>query len=206
MPSYLCPSRRSAPQLSLEGDFRQGGGSQTHRPGGLADYAVAIGDGEGYTGDGGEETAPEDSTPNGPFRVGKAGKCYGFDPDVYFEGDYTSQTNFKSIEDGLSNTLFVGEKHLVPQGFGKKQFDDNSIYNPDFHRTISRYGGPKAPLANAQDETIPPFSNFGSWHAGIVNFSVGDASVRSINNSIDPLVLRLLVVRNDGNSVSFGDL
>ena len=201
--SYLCPSRRQPGDLSIEGDYRQGGGSQVHRPGGLSDYAVTIGDGEGFTGDGGEETAAEDRTPNGPFRVGKAGRCFGFDPDVYFEGDYKSQTSFKQIEDGLSNTFFVGEKHLILDGFGKKEFDDNSVYNPDFHRTISRYGGPKAPLATSSDETIPPFSNFGSWHNGVCNFVVGDASVRSVNNAIDPIMLGYLVVRNDSQVVEF---
>jgi hypothetical protein len=206
VPAYLCPSRRAGPQLSIEGDYRQGGGSQVHRPGGLSDYAVAIGDGEGFTGDGGEETAPDANTPNGPFRHGTAGPCYGFDPDVYYEGDYKSRTSFKNIEDGLSNTIFVGEKHLVPHGFGMKQFDDNSVYNPDFHRTIARYGGPKAPLATSLEEKIPPFSNFGSWHPGVCHFVLGDASVRGVNNSIDPIVLGYLVVRNDGRTVSFDGL
>ena len=206
LPVYLCPSRRQLPQLSIEGDARFGG-QAAHRAGGLADYAVTIGNGIGYTGDGGEETLPDDRIPNGPFRHGTVdSQCYGPDPYVWFEGDYKSRTKFKSIEDGLSQTLFVGEKHLVPDGFGKKVFDDNTIYNPDFHRTIARYGGEKSPIATAQDEDIPPFSNFGSWHPGVCHFMVGDASVRGLSDSIDPLVLDRLVVRADGTVIDFDDL
>ncbi|MEO2048379.1 MAG: DUF1559 domain-containing protein [Pirellulales bacterium] len=202
---YLCPSRRTTPQLSIEGDQRHGAGS--HIPSGLSDYAVAIGDGEGFTGDGGEETLPDDRTPNGPFRQGTAGKCYGFDPDIYFLGAYKSRTSFKKITDGLSNTFFVGEKHLNSDGFGKKAFDDNSIYNPDFHRTIARYGGPVAPISTTPDS--PPIpqnkAQFGSWHPGTCNFVLGDASVRSVNSSMDPLVLQSMVVKDDGNIFGIDD-
>jgi prepilin-type N-terminal cleavage/methylation domain-containing protein len=197
VPVYLCPSRRGPPQLSVEGDTR---GSVKHRPGALSDYAVAIGDGEDFQGDG-EGGDDGVGAPNGPFRRQKA-TCFGFDPNFLFKGTYGSTMSFKKIEDGLSKTIFVGEKHITGEdGFGKKSFDDNSVYNPDFHRTIARYGGPKAPLAVSRDEDIPPFSNFGSWHTGVVNFALGDASVRPVSTSLDPLVLRRLVVIDDGEVI-----
>lgn len=201
VPVYLCPTRRTAPQLSIEGDTR---GSVSHRAGALADYAVAIGDGENFQGDG-EGGDDGVGAPNGPFRRQKA-TCFGFDPNFLFKGAYGSGLKFKDIQDGLSNTIFVGEKHVVEAGFGKKSFDDNSIYNPDFHRTLARYAGPKAPLASSPDEDVPPFANFGSWHAGVCNFSFGDASSRAVSNSIDPLVLRRLGVIDDGEVVDQSSL
>jgi prepilin-type N-terminal cleavage/methylation domain-containing protein len=198
VPVYLCPTRRSPPQLSIEGDNR---GSVKHRPGALSDYAVAIGDGELFQGDGaGGEDNDSAGKPNGPFRRQEA-VCYGFDPNFLFKGTYGSTMSFKKIVDGLSKTIFVGEKHLTEEGFGKKSFDDNSVYNPDFHRTFARYGGPKAPLAVSQDENIAPFSNFGSWHSGICQFVLGDASVRPINVNLDPILLQRLVVIDDSEIV-----
>jgi hypothetical protein len=194
--TYLCPTRRAPPQLSIEGDVR---GSVKHREGALSDYAVAIGDGENFQGDGagGDDGV---GVPNGPFRRQQA-KCFGFDPNFLFKGTYGSTLKFKDIEDGLTNTIFVGEKHLQLENFGQKDGDDNSVYNPDFHRTIARYGGPSAPLAVSPEEGIPPNSNFGSWHTGVCHFTFGDARVRPVSTSIDPLVLQRLVVISDGEVV-----
>ena len=219
---YLCPSRRSGKQLSIfyegQGDARPQGESR-HIPGGLADYACSIGDGIDYTGDGLPEEIdpdnPDPGIPNGAFVSGTASQCYGFSPDkMYFEGGFKSRTSFKKIDDGLSNTIFIGEKHMcapcldssgqlsIDDGFGKKVFDDNSIYNPDFHRTFARYGGPDSPLATSGEESLPPHSNFGSWHPGVCYFSLGDSSVRGINDGIDPIVLGYLCNKEDGNPVS----
>jgi hypothetical protein len=196
VPVYYCPTRRAPPQLSIEGDSR---GSVQHRPGALSDYAVAIGDGENFQGDGagGDDGVGQ---PNGAFRRQEA-KCFGFDPNFLFKGTYGSTMSFKKIVDGLSKTIFVGEKHVIEEGFGKKNWDDNSVYNPDFHRSIARYGGPKAPLAISSQENMPPFSNFGSWHPGVCNFVFGDSSVRSVTTSLDPLVLQRLVVISDAEIV-----
>ena len=211
LPVYLCPTRRAPPQLSISGDGRAYIG---HRPGGLSDYAVAIGNGVNYTGDGGEDGGGV-VEPNGSFRHAR-GDCIGADPEQWLVGPFKPRIRFRDIEDGLSNTIFVGEKHLcapcrdgaklVPEGFGMKKFDDNSVYNPDFHRTIARYGGEKAPIAVANDESIPPFSNFGSWHPGVCQFVFGDGRAQAVSNSIDPLVLEALCVRNDASVVDMSAL
>ena len=155
VPSYLCPTRRSPPQLSVEGDTRSG---VPHRPGALGDYAVSIGDGIDYTGDSGENEsssaagADPKKIYNGAFlsaTLHPGQICIGFDPKKRLPtpNGYKCQTSFKRISDGLSKTVFVGEKH-VPEHqsgedtFGKKKFYDNSIYNADYHRSVARYGGP----------------------------------------------------------------
>jgi prepilin-type N-terminal cleavage/methylation domain-containing protein len=200
VPTYYCPTRRSPPQLSVEGDDRDG---VDHRTGALADYGVSIGDGIGYeadsAGDGGIE-------PTGAFRRALSPPCLGTEPDERFPGRYTSRTSFKKVVDGLSKTIFVGEKHVTEEGLGKKDFGDNSIYNPDYMRAVARYGGPRAPLGNSGEPDAYEFNNFGSWHSGICNFTFGDASVRSIANSIDPITLGYMCNIRDGQVVDLGEL
>lgn len=194
---YLCPSRREPPQLSVEGDKR---GSVAHRPGALSDYAASVGDGIQYRGDGAAEGSSGKVTPNGAFRAGK-GQCTGFDPDVRFLGSYTSLINFQSITDGLSKTILIGEKHLPLDGFGKKSFSDNSVYNPDFHPTFCRYGGPGSPIASTNNEPLRSSEQFGSWHPGTCQFVFGDGSIRPISTSIDPVTLGYLTNIRDGKAV-----
>ena len=77
--------------LSVEGDARAG---VAHRAGALSDYAVSVGDGVDYRGDGGSDEAAKQATPNGAFRSGQ-GQCFGFDPDVRFNGSYKSVISLK---------------------------------------------------------------------------------------------------------------
>lgn len=214
---YLCPSRRIAPQLSVEGDDRPG--VPTHVAGGLSDYAVSNGDGYDYVGVGkgesgnsGENPGDNKSIPNGAFRFGPrvADKCFGFDPMLRLKGGYVAVSNFKKMVDGLSKTIFAGEKH-VPEidprdgssAFGKKYTRDNSVYNPDYHRSFSRYGSAKVPIAIARDEPIAnlDYAPFGSWHPGICQFLMGDSSVRSINSSLDGITLGRLTNVRDGEVI-----
>src|SRR5690606_16092177 len=96
---YLCPTRRAPPQLSIEGDKR---GGVDHRPGALADYAVSIGDGHDYQGDGGgNDSSPvvegvNLTVPNGAFRAA-TGKCFGFDPDLRLHGGYRERLKLKDL-------------------------------------------------------------------------------------------------------------
>jgi prepilin-type N-terminal cleavage/methylation domain-containing protein len=191
VPAYLCPTRRTPPQLSVEGDDRDG---VAHQPGSLSDYAASIGDGVGYTGDG-DSGGIE---PNGAFRQAVCPPCLGTGADQRFRGPFRSRTSFKRVTDGLSRTIFLGEKHLVEEGVGKKDFGDNSIYNPDYLRALARYGGAGAPIGSLPGRASDDFTNFGSWHAGVCNFVLGDASATSIHNAIDPATLGLLCNISDG--------
>jgi hypothetical protein len=49
----------------------------------------------------------------------------------------------------------------------------------------------------ARTVTEAPGGKFGSWHPGIVNFVLGDGSVRAIRTSIDGTTLGRLAQRND---------
>jgi prepilin-type N-terminal cleavage/methylation domain-containing protein len=218
VPVYYCPSRRSPPQLSVEGDSRAGA---AHRPGALADYAASIGDGIDYQGDKGQADSDPESTATGPdprklwngaFLAG-IGDCTGFDPKKRLKNGYRSQTNFKKIPDGLSKTIFIGEKQLAPsqdgdETFGKKKYYDNSVYNADYHRALCRYGGPPALLATSPFDPVvgENHTQFGGPHTGICNFAFGDGSTRSLKTTIDGIVLGYLCNVRDGQVVSDSDL
>lgn len=193
LPVYYCPTRRSAPQLSKVGDQR---GSAQFRPGALADYAIVAGDGQFWD-------YPNDQA-NGPFRHAE-GACEGSDPNFLFTGDYFGCTKLRHIKDGLSNTLFVGEKHVPFEKFGYIEQPsgflvmDNSIYNPDFLNTFGRFVGRGRPIALSEFDVVR--DNFGSYHKSVCHFSFGDGGVRGIQVNADTIMLGRLAVRNDGRQV-----
>jgi hypothetical protein len=200
--------------LSIAGDDRQG---VAHRPGALSDYAVCIGDGHDYTGDGGgDDSSPvvngvNLTIPNGAFRRADAtaGKCYGAGAFKILDGGYIAHMSFKKIKDGLTKTIFVGEKHVLDidpsdggNCFGKRtNCRDNSVYNPDNWRSHSRMGSDLAPIANSRSESIvalDPLAQFGSWHPGICQFLLGDGSARALSTTIDVITLGQLCNVRDG--------
>jgi prepilin-type N-terminal cleavage/methylation domain-containing protein len=225
---YYCPSRRSPGQLSTEGDRCNAGGQQ-HRPGALSDYAVVAG---------ASSTDPLiESRTHWDFRnelrqsVGSilaATQRYGdCTPDLHPSGipsvtcdmiyhRHKAVTKFADITDGLSNTLFVGEKQLQEKGMTRRisqitgyfdpvvYYDDSSVYNGDELMTVGRFVGPGHSLGRGPDEEHR--NNFGSWHPGVCQFVMGDGSVQVLNNEIDVEVLSDLGNRADGDVLEGGVL
>src|SRR5581483_1610036 len=111
------------------------------------------------------------------------------------------------LVDGSSNTFLIGEKHVTPNGLGV--FDATTGADQDFNiydsqpskwsYVTGRKAGPSFPLALSPAD---PFAGqFGSWHAGVVQFALGDGSVRSVPVSTPGTILALLAARNDGQPV-----
>src|SRR5260370_42431118 len=95
--------------------------SKVH-PGALADYACSVGDNS--NGEYNTEKA------NGAFIL--ADYKYSKTPingDKYVMIFWKSRTSFKSISDGLTNTIFIGEKHVIRELFGRLVGADNFIVN-----------------------------------------------------------------------------
>jgi len=210
VPAYFCPSRRSAAdaaQGSLSGD--QLGGSP-HVPGALSDYAACVGD-------------PSGSNPGGDWRVGMgfggwltyetgrwANGAFHYGP---FSNEAWSPIKPASITDGLSNTIFFGEKH-IPQvpvdptnddpttyGFGNGPADA-SIFNGE-NRSY-RHVGSGVPLARG--EADPSWYHFGSSHPGICQFALGDGSVRAFSVAADETVLGYFANRQDEQMIDTSGL
>jgi len=209
---YLCPSRRSPPQISTAGDSDSGG--SVNVPGALGDYACNIGDGLGPSlGDHPLVARRTSDEANGPFvhgdflRLASGEGTAGCSSLILGDQQVSTYLTFAQMEDGLSNTIFVGEKH-VPEGFfGTKESYDNSMYNPDFLWSSGRVGGPAGSGISSASDGITPATvkdrrkTFGSAHPAICQFAFGDGSVRSLQVDIDPLVLGYLCNRRDGNII-----
>jgi prepilin-type N-terminal cleavage/methylation domain-containing protein len=178
---YVCPSRRSPPKKSLGGDVHQDG-TRPHIPGGVGDYTSCAGTPAGTNDyyEGGTFSGTlytEQTAANGVF---------------WYKGP--KPIRFPTISDGISNTLFVGEKHIAVKNLNL----EGSIFNGDHGNSFKKAGVGAALVRNPQATS----GNFGSWHPGVCQFVLGDASVRAIRNEIDLNTLGAMAHRFDGQSVS----
>jgi type II secretory pathway pseudopilin PulG len=205
---YFCPSRRAPPQVSLDGDVPSSGGE--HRPGALGDYAANGGDTQILTDHPYQSLNPNQEA-TGPFVFGAANHEDGNEVDATSCVQVVpglmapkNRVTFPKIVDGLSHTLFIGEKH-VPEGhFGTRAAEDNSIYNPDFVQSYLRFGGPGVPLRSPDEGQEQPeltSSSFGGPHAGVCQFAFGDGRVTALRTELDTVVLSHLCNRRDGNLI-----
>lgn len=108
---------------------------------------------------------------------------------------------FKDITDGLTRTLFIGEKHIPADQFGKEGYD-NSIYatiNSGLNSSCRAAGS--AGLALGPDDATANSVYFGSYHPGVVQFVFGDGRVDAISTSIAGSVLARLSTRSGGETI-----
>jgi hypothetical protein len=107
-----------------------------------------------------------------------------------------------SLTDGTSHTILVGEKHVRRSALGRA-LGDFAAYNGgrDAPRNVARCGGPGFAIARDALGNAEPERVFGSYHPGICQFVMADGSVRPLSVDLAPAILRLLVVRNDGQPV-----
>jgi prepilin-type N-terminal cleavage/methylation domain-containing protein len=188
--TYLCPSRRSVNNQVVTDTM-----DNTTIPanGAPADYAACAGD--PATGAANDYWWPSASTlggNNGAFRLSN-------DWSTTPSGPNRPGCTFGEITDGLSNTVFVGEKHIRFGGLYTVAGGDGPAYNGDKGYSF-RHMGANRLLARTLTEA--PGGKFGSYHPGIVNFALGDGSVRSIRTSIDGTTLGLLAHRSDGLAIT----
>lgn len=145
---------------------------------------------------------------------------YGFPP-----GNYRSMTNFSGVTDGLSNTIFIGEKAVHADRLGKDASYLGNAALPSHQDGTFYYGrgGKPANLAqpgemafwsrrlapaHAGERLLPakarlenPDNRFGGWHEGVTLFLMGDGQVKALSNDTSSLVLQRLGSRNDGQKV-----
>jgi len=117
------------------------------------------------------------------------------------QNNFKGRYKFTSVSDGLSNTIFVGEKYLSDQHLRQPAgWADGSIYNGDQPATFTRLGGIALPMASSQDETFPPGESpvWGSSHPGTANFVLGDGSTQGYSVDMSEEVLFRLCSRIDG--------
>src|SRR5206468_2916921 len=108
VPAYYCPSRRTPGLMSVSGDVPDNGvPGSTHTPGALGDYAGSAGDfqyASWYDG-----VNANGCIMTGLVEFGIAGTKIK---------SWKGRVNLKSVTDGTSNTLLVGEKQVPITQFG----------------------------------------------------------------------------------------
>jgi prepilin-type processing-associated H-X9-DG protein len=178
---YFCPARTRTGWLSVAGDIDPA--TKEHVPGGLGDYAGVAG-----TGDPAHPWNGPDA--DGSIILGEVLERKG-DRLVRWRG----RVSLASIEAGrgLSVTLLVGEKHVPPDGMGRADAGDGSLYDGQNPSGCSRVAGPGRSLAASVTE---PFNNnFGSAHPGFCQFLYADGSVRPLAVGVNEAVLGQLARR-----------
>jgi type II secretory pathway pseudopilin PulG len=111
---------------------------------------------------------------------------------------YGTGIRFGEITDGLSSTLLVGEKHLMPADVGQGTYD-GCIYSATPSGLSFRQAGSLHPLALGPNDDQK--GQFGSWHTGVVNFVFSDAHVTGLNTSISVTTLGFLATRAGGEVI-----
>jgi prepilin-type N-terminal cleavage/methylation domain-containing protein/prepilin-type processing-associated H-X9-DG protein len=143
---------------------------------------------------------PDDATMGRTNYLGNAG-ALGNVTDAYwgrFIGPFTnrSKTGFRDMVDGTSNTLLFGES-VGQYNYDASNRRTNHVYS--YHWNI---GG--LPTAWGLGGVDPQrWYKFSSQHSGgIVNFAMGDGSVRSVASTINGLTYRFLSGMKDGELAS----
>jgi hypothetical protein len=174
---YLCPSRERSKPLYSVVDVQQA----TSNPpvsGGVADYATNTGTPPGQTDYWpGMNGVTELDRANGPF---------------WYKGPPTLR--FSNVSDGLSNVVFIGEKHVRRPATNT----DSSVWNGDHGGSFKKLGT-GAPIARDLNATT---GQFGSWHPSVCQFVFGDGSVKALQVSTDLTTLDRIANRDDGEPVT----
>jgi len=184
--SYWCPSRLK-PVLSLN-DFKSPGG-------GLGDYVPCQG------------TRPAVKNDNADGAILPA------DPIFARSGSFTIVESFRvkfrmaNVTDGLSNTLFWGEKHIRPMNLRGKG-EDRSVFGGQNNSNRRVAGLQQAAAANIwalqppKSDTAVANRCFGGPHPGVCVFVMGDGAVKKLSLNIDIKTLTALATRMDGETIS----
>ncbi|MEW4455526.1 DUF1559 domain-containing protein [Bremerella sp. JC817] len=126
--------------------------------------------------------------------------------------------DFSWVNDGLSNTVVIGEKHVTPKYMNKCCKNNHGPEGRDgyifWNRSNGRGGYGEYWLAGSvnlglarsaregEELNVSSAPALGSWHPGVSNFLAADGSVRNLSVTIDPAVLIALGTANRGEVIS----
>jgi hypothetical protein len=219
---YYCPSRRS-PGINNQ--------LTTWHPGPQHDYAIVVTGSDGrnshqyptgnwcyyqYANNHNEQFMRE--TQHGPIRgaipnEAVTGSQFNYATYSYKYKNYKIRDDFAWWADGTTNQIIMGEKHIPIQylnqcSVGGQTWDCSWLWINDSSKwSISRSSVTDYPsIARHPRAEVTPDNvydiAFGSYHAGITNFLIGDGSVRSVTVMLLNDLFHYLCVVNDGNSAT----
>jgi len=196
VPQLNCPSMSRTTFFTT---FGTPGASTSGQYGFCSDYALNVG------------TAWVTTNSNGPFPNDNfdTGAIAGLKGGVGLR--------LADITDGLSKTVFAGEKHIPPDRFGMAVYVNSTNPSPsgvdDYDNTVySSFANSwnnarlthSLGLADGPSDTSANSRYFGSYHPGAVLMLMGDASVRAFESQIAGSVLQSLGSRSAGEVVDAG--
>ncbi|MDO4627951.1 MAG: DUF1559 domain-containing protein [Planctomycetia bacterium] len=189
IPLFNCPSRRQAklyPVTYSSSLVNANGPTKTSK----SDYAANYGNsGVCETSNSPSYSSVSDNNYNWPD-PGANGVVYDF-----------SETMSSEITDGLSNTIFCGEKYLDAAHYadgGSLGDNEGLIYGSDNDNQRNTSSRPLQSRQNYDNVYV-----FGSAHAGSLGMAMCDGSVQPISYSIDATVFNHLGNCEDGEVVTY---
>lgn len=186
LPVLTCPSDPSAAPRDDQWHWPNITVATTSYKGNLGDHAV--GAAFGWSG-------PFANCDNGsiPDRFETLG-ANGF----FWRMSYYEPVAFKSVQDGLSNTLLVGESVVDQDYHSAAYFSDGDWAAANMQLNFFANGDPD----QIRNDFWADVRGFRSLHPGGVQFVMGDASVQFLAEGIDHQVYRGLATRDGGEVVS----
>lgn len=111
-----------------------------------------------------------------------------------------SNVDYEAVSDGTSQTIFVGEKFIDPQGdLGWMSGTRATLRNTGVAINAVRPAGWRGqPSEPAKDDDPLAVGGFGSYHPGGANFAFGDGHVGFLAETTDPETYQQLGHRSDG--------
>jgi type II secretory pathway pseudopilin PulG len=204
--TYFCPTRR-APMVSTT-DLQSGVPGWVYNgvycPGLCSDYGACGGDTVPAPPNG-QKAGFNEVAANGAIILGNV--QLNMTTGVVIGPPIVSLTSFMSITDGLSNTIFLGEKAItgtpgsgigLPSNYGLQSTDDGSFYNGTNAAAMGRGAGVSYPLVG-WSSTGTEEESYGAIHPGIVMMGMGDGRVVPLSVNIATATLSALATRNGGD-------
>lgn len=201
-PLWQCPSRRSGQVYDYPASFAPAGAEIAFEHAMPTDYAP------------GHSTTPD------VWNVHADGVIINPLAPATIENFPVSALSFQEIEslDGISNTAMVGEKHMTPEWLGaalpEAALPDESGLGLDIPAFVAANSAASIRLAGDRlsfgalplapkpgwglNQNAHAHWAFGSWHVRQAQFLRADGSVRPYDVDAEPIVLRRLLSRNDG--------
>jgi prepilin-type N-terminal cleavage/methylation domain-containing protein len=164
-----------------------------------------------YAGNGGSIRGPSQSSGPANHAAGDAANWMSTATKDFISNDfnglfyYHSTISRRQVTDGLSHTIFFGEKHVTVEHYltGMDGSDNQPMYQGYDIDTVRFTSGLYPPLRDVPTLTSVPstaliYSAFGSAHPSDFNVAMCDGSVHSLTYNIDIVVFGNLGNRRDG--------